>query len=302
MNLVTTYFTVKRIATSHFIGEQSLKHRHLRQLEYVDCLVHNALHPAVESIVLLVEGVEEYAHLFHTLVRPWLPGSAAGGVPAAPSYTFPSIFQRRHLRKLLPLLYSPSPRFNRTGLPMPVYADLFHIANQLLPGKLVMICNADVHLSHTHFDLEAVQRCFAEEGGSRPKAALALTRYEGEGEGEGEGDDADGLARAPLIRNYRGSHDAFVFRAPVLEGVLPGVTHPQNCYQAENIVIHELRSHNYTVLNPCLDLRLIHRHAADVRQWLPSVDPERYGLAPPITIAECLQQLQARGSSRVEGP
>ena len=37
------------------------------------------------------------------------------------------------------------------------------------------------------------------------------------------------------------------------------------------------------VANPCKSVRLVHRHAADVRQWLPPVaaEGERYGLAPP---------------------
>lgn len=271
MNIVTTYFTVKRIPGSSFIGESSLRHCCERQQEYVDCLARNALHPQVRSILLLVEGIDGYHHFCQTFLGR---GPAGGAVRPG-----------KHLRKLVPILYSPT-EYNTTDRPIPLYAELFQRANQLLPGELCMVCNADVHLSAEGFDVGRVQALFdradSSPAPSRAPLALALTRREL---------DTAGLESAPLIRDYRGSHDAFVVRAPVPEAFLRRVAHQQNCYQAENIVIHALRESGFTVLNPCLDLRLIHRHTADVRQWLPSHDPSRYGRAEPATVADCLAAL-----------
>jgi hypothetical protein len=88
---------------------------------------------------------------------------------------------------------------------------------------------------------------------------------------------------APLIADYRGSHDAFIFRpGDISDKFLGTVAHPQNAYKSENIVVHELRaSAGLRVRNPCLDARVLHRHRAAVRQWLPPVDEERYGKAEP---------------------
>ncbi|CCW63752.1 unnamed protein product [Phytomonas sp. EM1] len=279
MNLVTTLFKVKRIPGSRLIGEQSLDNSSFRQQEYRDCLLHNLSHPGVDSILLLVEGIAAYRELCHPLLanRPLTSGSG----------------------KLIPILFSGSTvmREGRTpsiGQPtrLPTYEDLFRIANQLAPGTPCMVCNADIYLSPQHFRVPDVVNLFKRENASHPsferesgeekwkRVALALTRYE-----------SDHPRDAPLISDYRGSHDAFIVRPPLPESFLRAVAHPQNAYQAENIVIHELRRSGYTVLNPCLDLHIIHRHASGIRQWLPSVDPTRYGRAAPTTMRDVTLKL-----------
>lgn len=269
MNIVTTYFTVKRLAGSFFVGEPSLKFQRERQWEYLECLQRNLSHPAVRSVLLLVEGPASYHHFLENVVRRGTLQTAAS-------------FRPQDMQKLLPILYSP-PR-------QPVYTDLFRLANQFLPGQLTMVCNADIHLSARNFTVTDVEKVFADYERRLPvsagpplhssvtrKLALALTRHEM---------DNALVEAAPLITDYRGSHDAFVLRPPVPMSFLDSVSHQQNCYQAENIVIHELRCHGYEVFNPCLDLRVVHRHAADMRQWLPSVDPTRYAKAPPCRLSE----------------
>lgn len=246
------------------MGDATLRFRRERQVEYLDCLARNASHEAVHSVHIVVEGREAYDHFVrHVLHAEDGPCAALG----------PS--QRQ---KIIPFL--------RLQPTQPTYADLFHHANTLLPGALTMICNADVYLSPGHFALPAVEALFKKAEASpttraqSSRLALALTRHE-----------SDTAHDAPLIADYRGSHDAFVIRSPTPTSFLRGVTHPQNCYKAENIVLYELKQHGYRVLNPCKDLRLVHRHAADVRQWLPPVDESRYARANPMTVREAQQEL-----------
>ncbi|KEG12835.1 hypothetical protein DQ04_01391030 [Trypanosoma grayi] len=255
MNIVTSYFMVRRVPGSVFLGEASLRHRDARQDEYLDCIRRNAAHAEVASLHLLVEGPDAYAH-FRTRVMDdvhFLPSAALR-------------------RKIIPVLRPAA---------QPTYADLFRHANQILRGQLTMICNADVYLPQDGANVRELQQLFEfEEAGTR-RVAVALTRHESE-------DPRD----APLIHDYRGSHDAFIIRPPAEATLVESVRHPQNCYKAENIVLHELRRHGYTVVNPCHSFMLVHRHAADLRQWLPPVDEERYARAPPCTLAEALNVLK----------
>ena len=125
------------------------------------------------------------------------------------------------------------------------------------------------------------------EGG--PRITLALTRYESETLPES--------ACSPLIQEYRGSHDCFIFRPPLPSTVIAAVNHEQNRYQAENVVIHEMRKHGVLVLNPSKSLKLVHRHEEDLRQWLPPVDAKedsRYARAIPISLAEAFEMARNR--------
>ncbi|EPY31787.1 hypothetical protein STCU_03238 [Strigomonas culicis] len=282
MNLITTYFKVKRVPGSVFIGEASLSHQTQRQAEYLYCLARNTAHPDIKYVHLLVEGMESYEHLRDNVLQPASSSSSSLGHRADIHFT------RAQRHKIIPVV--------QLAAQQPLYADLFYYANQLLPQQLVVVCNADVYLSSPYFTLAQVQTLFdsfrdAQRGrqgekGARsrseahgaPQLALALTRYESE-----RRDDA------PLIHDYRGSHDAFVLKAPLPIPFLQGVQHVQNCYQAENVVIHELHQQRYCVVNPCLDLRVIHKHEADLRQWLPSVDSARYARAEPATIQQCVK-------------
>jgi len=157
--------------------------------------------------------------------------------------------------KLATTLFPRSPQ-------QPLYSDLFQYANNTVPlGELAMVTNADIFL-----DSDFVLPKFADEN----LDAFALTRWESPGV-------------APLITEYRGSHDSFIFKPPLPKEFIESVQHPQNAYKAENIVIYELQRHR-TVKNPCKSVRVYHKHAADFRQWLPPQDDEaneRYARAYP---------------------
>ncbi|KAH9593398.1 hypothetical protein LSM04_003129 [Trypanosoma melophagium] len=259
MNIVTSYFLVKRVAGSVFIGEASLRHRTARQEEYLDCIRRNAEHREVESLHILIEGQHAYAHFRDHVMHD--------------NNFFPSPTLRR---KIIPVLWSET---------QPTYADMFQHANRLLRGKLTMICNADVYLSQRGASVSALQQLFMPLR-NQHSVAVALTRYESENKCD-----------APLIHDYRGSHDAFILCPPLQQTLIDSVRHPQNCYKAENVVLHELQNHGYTVVNPCLNFMLVHRHEAELRQWLPPVDEERYARAPPCTITEAMDMIKRGNKS-----
>ncbi|AIN98499.1 hypothetical protein LPMP_230480 [Leishmania panamensis] len=299
MNIVTSYFLVRKLPGTLAMGGDIQKNQKARQREYMECLRLNQQHPGVASIHLIVEGLDAYEHLLeHVLCNPHFHSD-----PTLNSSTMPITARHRsgHVAPIVPVV--------RFASGMPLYADLFAYANQLLSHRLTMVCNADVYLSSDHFSLSAVQDLFrqsstippprtplcseshtrttegTEAGATRPylaqnwgnPLALALTRYE-----------SDSPLDAPFLYDYRGSHDAFVFVPPVPPSFVRRVAHPQNSYKAENIVLHELQRSGYLTLNPTLGdgVRLVHHHAADLRQWFPPVDESRYGRAQPSTVAQ----------------
>lgn len=272
MHVVTTYFKVRRVPGSMFIGEGTLRDKEIRAKEYQTCLARNLASPAVSAVHLLVQDEESLADLHQQVI--------------------PRLASPLHRMKLRPVLFHQAPK-------QPLYSDLFDYANEELDKRVVMVCNADIHLPtspqgptppsafHQRRPFP-VDRLVAEirqpDPRSNQKRVFALTRYESEH-----------TMDAPLIDDYRGSHDAFIFESPLPRSFPPCVAHQQNCYKAENIVIHELRRAGLAVTNPCLDAQLFHLHEADLRQWMPAVDEVRYGRAWP-----CLLGASDTGNSNAQ--
>ncbi|KPA84076.1 putative mitochondrial hypothetical protein [Leptomonas pyrrhocoris] len=313
MNIVSSYFIVRKLRGTIALGGDIQQHQQARQAEYLDCLRYNRDHPGVAAIHLLVEGTEAYRHLVQHLLLEDQHSKLSRAACA------PDVRRRCSAAPIVPIV--------RLGGGMPTYAAFFRHANQLAVQRLTMVCNADVYLSPHHFNVSGVQQLFQDaaarvnqqkkvhwtartedEGapastatvkspatssllphaGNKVKLALALTRYE-----------SDNVGDAPFLYDYRGSHDAFVFVPPVPVSFITRVDHAQNGYKAENVVLHELQQHHYLTLNPAFDLRLVHRHAADVRQWFPPVDETRYGRAYPCTLAAASVRLSELGAEVV---
>ncbi|CUG88038.1 Hypothetical protein, putative [Bodo saltans] len=296
ITLVTSFFSVKRIPGALSLSTCNLENdedpqtraaKAFRQQEYLDCLKYNLASDSVEKLILLVEGRHSF-DLLHSEVLSRSATSFGGGITDA---------QRK---KLVPMLIHKQP----------TYAELFQAATKLsfAPQKLSgvvdcgrslwMVCNADIHLPQVapkeNFDVEKLHQLFTRFHDSQQRLSdgrkqherlvLAMSRHESES-------NPGGVIDAPLILDYRGSHDAFIFEPPMPQPFLGAVGHPQNCYKSENIVIHALQQQaRALVLNPCLDLKIIHRHAADVRQWLPPVDEERYARVEPTSLDDALAQ------------
>lgn len=272
MNIVTSYFLVRSLPGAIQLGVvpqgtvSSSVIESRRQLEYHECLFRNCMNPHVGAVHVMVEGMDALHHLQHQM--------------ATSSGRFR--WSAKQKAKIIPIMHLKG---------QPSYADLFTHANRLLSHQLVMVCNADVFLSPVLADgTPAVPAMSSLCDPVYGKVSLALTRYEM---------DITASPRtlqplsvtAPLIHQYRGSHDAFVFRPPLPHGFVESVQHYQNAFQAENIVIHELQRHGYRVFNPSLSVQLIHRHEADIRQWYPSVDPSRYATSEPTTVHDTAASL-----------
>lgn len=264
MNLVTSFFLVRKIAaalplfheSSHLPEAPTLydslpQHVRERQDEYIQCILQNASCSCVSRLGLLVQDTPSLVALKSIVV----PQLRALGKDKEGTLI---------VGKVVPFLHQNAPE-------QPTYSDLFHLGNKmsiLFQNKATMVCNADIALLDQTFNFPYVQKLL-----EREKVALALTRYENEFTEE-----------CPLIDDYRGSHDAFIFRAPLPQEVVAAVNHPQNCYKAENIVIAELQRAAFHLLNPCRSVKIFHKHQSQVRQWLPPWDPEereRYGKVPP---------------------
>jgi hypothetical protein len=260
LHLVTTLFRVRALPSALQLGAGVLTQAALteRESEYVSCLHSNLLSGAVAKV--------------HTIVQ------CGGCVPRSGICSDPSVsllrdiialrhpalsVERRCLVKWVPTIFPRSPA-------QPLYSDLFDYCNRLLVGKVCMVVNADIYLS-PRFPFPALHTLFVED----PKRVFALTRYE---------DDIN--LHRPLIDDYRGSHDAFIFLAPVDRQIIDACRHPQNAYRAENVVIHAFQRSAYRVSNPCLSLKIFHRHAADVRQWFPPTanSEAEYGTAVPCQL------------------
>jgi hypothetical protein len=69
----------------------------------------------------------------------------------------------------------------------------------------------------------------------------------------------------PLIDEYMGSHDSFLFIAPIKKSILKHIQHKQNIWGAENVVLFELDKLNYKLLNPCNSIKIIHEHRSGIR-------------------------------------
>ena len=277
LQLVTSFFRVKGLRGAlalhdSFGAKSKLKaaeqNRMLdRQGEYLWCVLHNAFHSHIEKVHLLVEDEESLALLQTWDCYPYLLASGKLQV---------------NLKK------NSKPMGNENQI---MYSDLFALAqftqkarNSFTP---TLIANSDIFLPRSFQGLSLPLIQHLKRGG-----VFALTRWEEDGS-------------SPLVSEYNGSHDGFIFvpnmytfrchttteaaSRELFDGFLKSVKHAQNRYQSENVVIHELfhRFGHKSVKNPCYSIKLHHKHAVRYRQWLPSVvtaecrADERYGVCKP---------------------
>ena len=73
--------------------------------------------------------------------------------------------------------------------------------------------------------------------------------------------------KCPLIDNYQGSHNAFMFKSPLSSKVVKYTNHKQNILGSENVVIYELLRENYKLYNPCKSLKIVHEHKSENRNY-----------------------------------
>lgn len=125
----------------------------------------------------------------------------------------------------------------------PLYSDLVSYANTL-PNKLCMISNSDIWL-HSILNIDLLVNMSKSD-------IYALTRHESD-------------MTSPLIDEYRGSHDVFIFHSPLCESIIKHIKFPQNVWGSENVLLYEFDKLKYNLSNPCRQIKIIHEHILDDR-------------------------------------
>jgi len=127
----------------------------------------------------------------------------------------------------------------------PMYSDFFKYSFDNLKEEIVMISNSDIYLDDC--DNNILNKYILEKNN-----VFCLTRHENEN-------------YKPLIDNYIGSHDAFIFKSPLNNDIYIRSTFTQNNWGSENLIISLIGNNGYTLLNPCIQIKIIHNHATEYR-------------------------------------
>jgi hypothetical protein len=124
----------------------------------------------------------------------------------------------------------------------PLYSDLFAYANTIEIDKndICMICNSDIWLYNTQIDDYIMDVL-------NDNIIFSLTRYEMDG-------------TCPFIINGIHSHDAYLFKTPLHPLLSQNMNHKQNLWGSEHRVNDILRAFKYTVINPSIQIKIIHEH------------------------------------------
>lgn len=126
----------------------------------------------------------------------------------------------------------------------PLYADLFQYANDVLNGKICMVTNSDIYIHSCESRL--IENLVG-------KAMLyALTRHEYD-------------MSCPLILDYHGSHDSFIFQSPLAISV-DELKFPQNVWGSENKLLRTIYNQNIKIFNPCQQIKIVHLHKSQIRE------------------------------------
>ena len=132
----------------------------------------------------------------------------------------------------------------RIGI-QPLYSDLFQYANTL-QNEICMISNSDIWLKEIKKDnlINILQQ--------KNNIVYSLTRHEYNNS-------------SPLIDNYQGSHDVFMFKSPINSDIIRRINHKQNVWGSENVLLYELQKFQYTIYNPCRSIIIVHEHKSGER-------------------------------------
>jgi hypothetical protein len=148
----------------------------------------------------------------------------------------------------------------------PLYADLFQYANDTLNGKICMVTNSDIYIHSCESRL--LDNLLGRS------VMYALTRHEYD-------------MSCPLINDYHGSHDSFIFQSPLKISV-EGLRFPQNVWGSENKLLAIIYNQNIQILNPCRQIQIVHLHKSQIREenriWISCHKKENKEVHHPPTI------------------
>jgi hypothetical protein len=130
----------------------------------------------------------------------------------------------------------------------PKYIDFFRYIVEHLKNTICMITNTDILL------YECDQKLITNV--KENKISYALTRYEHD-------------MSHPLIDNYLGSHDCYIFNSAFLESSVlsnENINFFQNFPGIESHIIKTFCDEGFKVQNPCYQIKIVHLHQSGLRQ------------------------------------
>lgn len=130
----------------------------------------------------------------------------------------------------------------------PKYSDFYKYILDNLNNKICMITNSDIYLGEVQMSLI--------DNLNYSKIAYAITRHEYD-------------MTHPLIDSYCGSHDCYIFNSKFINSSI--INEDSNFYQnlpgIETHVIRGLCNIGFNVLNPCRQIKIIHLHKTELRNY-----------------------------------
>jgi hypothetical protein len=132
----------------------------------------------------------------------------------------------------------------------PTYKEFFMVASEF-DNKIICICNSDIE-----FDINNIAILNKLNGNK----CYFLTRHESNN-------------TKPLIENFGGSHDAFIFKSNILKNNiinkdLSYINYIQNTPGIEALLtIFCIEQLNYKIFNPCFEIKLLHHHKSAYRTY-----------------------------------
>ena len=133
----------------------------------------------------------------------------------------------------------------------PTYAEIVRYVSIHIPdNQIVCIQNSDIYIDHNlSIDFLSTSLPY--------NVFISLTRHEHTDDTHSKCD----VTTCPLIWDYQGSHDTFIFRTPVpIHFPYDSVNIPQNVYGAEAVFMKAWKDTGKTLFNPCFDISIFHRH------------------------------------------
>ena len=135
----------------------------------------------------------------------------------------------------------------------PTYAEFVRYVKETIEDNhIVCIQNSDIYIDHgmsREFLFKALR--------TTPDTLITLTRHEHTDNEHSRCDEST----CPLIWNYMGSHDTFIFQTPIPDSFpYENVSIQQNLYGAEAVFLKAWKDSGKQLMNPCFDIRIFHRH------------------------------------------
>ena len=109
-----------------------------------------------------------------------------------------------------------------------------------------MVTNSDIYIDSC--DINLINKL-----NNQNNLLYALTRHEYD-------------MTCPLINDYHGSHDSFIFKSPLNNISIETLKFPQNVWGSENKLISELYKQHVLIKNPCRQIKIVHLHKSNIRE------------------------------------